>query len=267
MKLLQQPSKQCALVCVALTAVRGSVWLSCLLVGVVVGVEVEVEVEGLQWPSLPALGRGQGQGGGSSAGLSTHERMLCRWVRTTAHTSHTHTHNMHGAGQASYTVSGMQCLKCPKCNCTFYCTLTSCEFVNTCCLVPWLSDATVNCFCLLKVQCEGFMEIYLQTQKYHNQVFNILIIIIIIFSLLFVPRRNRKFSLLFYFNAAPSNHSVLDLSYICKVPAPLLVHFKHRWKQICKVSFNCWNSHKLSGKSNDHKQKTDMRLYSKLSSN
>lgn len=75
--------------CVTLTAVCGSVWLSCLLVGVEVG--VEVEVEGLQWPSLPALGRRQGQGGGSSAGLSTHERMLCRWVRTTAHTSHTHT--------------------------------------------------------------------------------------------------------------------------------------------------------------------------------
>lgn len=99
------------LVCGALTAVCGSVWLSCLLVGVVleVGVEVEVEVdvEGLQWPSLPALGRRQGQGGGSSAGLSTHERMLCGWVRT-AHTSHTHTHSMHGAGQASYTVSAMQ---------------------------------------------------------------------------------------------------------------------------------------------------------------
>lgn len=86
-----------ALVFVALTAVCGSVWLSCLLVGVVeveveVGVEVEVEVEGLQWPSLPALGRRQGQGGGSSAGLSIHERMLCGWVRTTANTSHTHTH-------------------------------------------------------------------------------------------------------------------------------------------------------------------------------
>lgn len=82
---------------VALTAVCGSVWLSCLLVGVVeveveVEVEVRVEVEGLQWPSLPALGRCQGQGGGSSAGLSTHERMLCRWVRTTANSSHTHTH-------------------------------------------------------------------------------------------------------------------------------------------------------------------------------
>lgn len=109
------------LVCVALTAVCGSVWLSCLLVGVEVGVEVEVEVEGLQWPSLPALGRRQGQGGGSSAGLSTHERMLCEWVRTTLHT-HTHAHSMHGAGQASYTVSAMQfdishnkqCLKCPK---------------------------------------------------------------------------------------------------------------------------------------------------------
>lgn len=65
--------------------------------------EVEVEVEGLQWPSLPALGRRQGQGGGSSAGLSTHERMLCGWVRTTLHTR-----SMHGAGQASYTVSAMQ---------------------------------------------------------------------------------------------------------------------------------------------------------------
>lgn len=49
------------------------------MVGVVgVEVEVRVEVEGLQWPSLPALGRRQGQGGGSSAGLATHERMLCR---------------------------------------------------------------------------------------------------------------------------------------------------------------------------------------------
>lgn len=85
------------LVSVALTAVCGSVWLSCLLVGEVeveVGVEVEVEVEGLQWPSLPALGRRQGQGGGSSAGLSTHERMLCGWVRTTANTSHTRTHTL-----------------------------------------------------------------------------------------------------------------------------------------------------------------------------
>lgn len=62
------------------------------VVEVEVEVRVEVEVEGLQWPSLPALGRRQGQGGGSSAGLSTHERMLCRWVRTTAHTSHTLTH-------------------------------------------------------------------------------------------------------------------------------------------------------------------------------
>lgn len=95
----------CVLVSVALTAVCGSVWLSCLLVG-----EVEVEVEGLQWPSLPALGRRQGQGGGSSAGLSTHERMLCGWVRTTANTSHTHAHtdSMHAARQASYTVSAMQ---------------------------------------------------------------------------------------------------------------------------------------------------------------
>lgn len=79
----------------ALTAVCGCMWLSCLLVGVVeveVEVRVEVEVEGLQWPSLPALGRRQGQGGGSSAGLSTHERMLCRWVRTTANTSHTQAH-------------------------------------------------------------------------------------------------------------------------------------------------------------------------------
>lgn len=77
-----------------------------------VEVRVEVEVEGLQWPSLPALGQRQGQGGGSSAGLSTHERMLCRWVRTTAHTSHTHTHtgahSMHGAEQATSTVSSMQ---------------------------------------------------------------------------------------------------------------------------------------------------------------
>ena len=92
------------LVCVALTAVRGSVWLSCLLVGVEVGVEVEVEVEveGLQWPSLPALGLRQGQGGGSSAGLSTHERMLCGWVGTITHTSNTHTHTQHAwswAGQ------------------------------------------------------------------------------------------------------------------------------------------------------------------------
>lgn len=87
--------------CVALTEVCGSVWLSGLLVGVKVQVEewvevVEVEVaaaaEGLQWPSLPALGRRQGQGGGSSAGLSTHERMLCGWVRTTAKKLHTHTH-------------------------------------------------------------------------------------------------------------------------------------------------------------------------------
>lgn len=75
---------------VALTVVFCSVWLSCLL-GVEVGVEV-VEVEGLQWPSLPALGRSQGQGEWSSAGLSTHERMLWRWVKTTAHFSHTHTH-------------------------------------------------------------------------------------------------------------------------------------------------------------------------------
>lgn len=75
-----------------------------------VEVEVRVEVEGLQWPSLPALGRCQGQGGGSSAGLSTHERMLCRWVRTTANTSHTHTgaHSMQAAGQATSTVSSMQ---------------------------------------------------------------------------------------------------------------------------------------------------------------
>lgn len=87
-------SSVCAPVCVALTEVCGSVWLSCLLVGVVEVEEwVEVEVvEGLQWPSLPALGRRQGQGGGSSAGLSTHERMLCGWVRTTANTSHTHAH-------------------------------------------------------------------------------------------------------------------------------------------------------------------------------
>lgn len=84
----------CRLGCVALTAVCGSVWLSCLLVGVVqVEVEVRVEVEGLQWPSLPALGRRQGQGGGSSAELSTHERMLCRWVgTTTANTSHMRTY-------------------------------------------------------------------------------------------------------------------------------------------------------------------------------
>lgn len=89
----------CGLGSVALTAVCGSVWLSCLLVGV--KVKVRVEVEGLQWPSLPALGRRQGQGGGSSAGLSTHERMLCRWVGTTANTSHARTcrraHSMHKA--------------------------------------------------------------------------------------------------------------------------------------------------------------------------
>lgn len=96
------------------------------MVEVEVEVRVEDEVEGLQWPSLPALGRRQGQGGGSSAGLSTHERMLCGWVRTTANTSHTHIHtytqSMHGAGQASCKVSAMQleisqkkqCLKCPK---------------------------------------------------------------------------------------------------------------------------------------------------------
>ena len=84
--------------CVALTAVCGSVWLSCLLVGVEVGVEVEVVVEGLQWPSLPALGRSQEQGEGSSAGLSTHERMLCGWVRITAHT-HTQ-HAWSWAGQS-----------------------------------------------------------------------------------------------------------------------------------------------------------------------
>lgn len=89
-------------------------WLSGLLVGVEVQVEeweevVEAEAVvavaaaagGLQWPSLPALGRRQGQGGGSSAGLSTHERMLCGWVRTTAETLHsharTHTYGMHGA--------------------------------------------------------------------------------------------------------------------------------------------------------------------------
>lgn len=81
--------------CVALTEECGSVWLSGLLVRVEVQVEEWVEVleaaaEGLQWPSLPALGRCQGQGGGSSAGLSTHERMLCGWVRTTAKT-----HDMH----------------------------------------------------------------------------------------------------------------------------------------------------------------------------
>lgn len=105
----------CAPVCVALTEVCGSVWLSCLLVGVV---EVEewvevVVVEGLQWPSLPALGRRQGQGGGSSAGLSTHERMLCGWVRTTANTSHTRarTHVCTACmelGEQCYTVSRMQ---------------------------------------------------------------------------------------------------------------------------------------------------------------
>lgn len=86
--------------CVALTEVCGSVWLSGLLVGVEVQVEEWVEVleveaaaaEGLQWPSLPALGRCQVQGGGSSAGLSTHERMLCGWVRTTAKTLHSLTH-------------------------------------------------------------------------------------------------------------------------------------------------------------------------------
>lgn len=71
-------------------------------VEVEVRVEVEVEVEGVQWPSLPALGRRQGQGGGSSAGLSTHERMLCRWVRTTANTSHTHTHTQHARSWASH---------------------------------------------------------------------------------------------------------------------------------------------------------------------
>lgn len=98
---------------VALTAVSDCVRLSCLLVA------VEVGVEGLQWPSLPALGRRQEQGEGSSAGLSTSERMLCRWVRTTTHTSHLH--GMHGAGQAGYTVSAMQfnisqkqSLECPK---------------------------------------------------------------------------------------------------------------------------------------------------------
>ena len=90
----------CMHVRVALTVVCGSVWLSCLRVG------VEMGVEGLQWPSLPALGRRQEQGEGSSAVLSTHERMLCRLVRTRAHTSHSH--SMHGAGQVSYTVSTMQ---------------------------------------------------------------------------------------------------------------------------------------------------------------
>lgn len=99
--------------CVALTEVCGSVWLSGLLVGVEVQVEGWVEVvevvEGLQWPSLPALGRRQGQGGGSSAGLSTHERMLCGWVRTTAKDfTHTHTHSMHGAWRVGYTVSDTQ---------------------------------------------------------------------------------------------------------------------------------------------------------------
>lgn len=110
--------------CVALTEECGSVWLSGLLVGVEVQVEEWVEVleveaavvEGLQWPSLPALGRRQGQGGGSSAGLSTHERMLCGWVRTTAKTLHSltqpPTHNMHDAWLVGYTVSDTQrCLK------------------------------------------------------------------------------------------------------------------------------------------------------------
>lgn len=101
--LCKAPSVRCVMMCVELTAVCGSVWLSW-----VVEVGVKVEVEGLQWPSLPALGRRQGQGGGSSAGLSTHERMLCRWVRTIANTSHTHMHSMHGAWQASSTVSLMQ---------------------------------------------------------------------------------------------------------------------------------------------------------------
>lgn len=56
-----------------------------------VEVEVRVEVEGLQWPSLPALGRCQGQGGGSSAGLSTHERMLCKMGRNNSkHFTHAH---------------------------------------------------------------------------------------------------------------------------------------------------------------------------------
>lgn len=85
----------CGLGRAALTAVCGSVWLSCLLVGVVevqVQVEVRVEVEGVQWPSLPALARRQGQGGGSSAGPSTHERMLCGWVGTTANTSQARTY-------------------------------------------------------------------------------------------------------------------------------------------------------------------------------
>lgn len=86
-------ANQCLHACVALTAVCGSVRLSCLLVG----------VEGLQWPSLPALGRRQGQGEGSSAGLSTHERMLCWRVRTT-HTSQSHTTCM----ELSSTVSDMQ---------------------------------------------------------------------------------------------------------------------------------------------------------------
>lgn len=115
----------CGLGSAALTAVCGSVWLSCLLVGVVeveVEVKVRVEVEGLQWPSLPALGRCQGQGGGSSARLSTHERMLCRWVGTTANTSHTRTHTqVHTActelhkpqlGPCSWMLHINPCLKC-----------------------------------------------------------------------------------------------------------------------------------------------------------
>ena len=56
---------------------RGSERLSCLLV-VEVDVGVEVGAAGEQWPSLPARGRCQGQGGACSAGLVTHELMLCR---------------------------------------------------------------------------------------------------------------------------------------------------------------------------------------------
>ena len=81
---------------VTLTAVCGSVWLSGRLMEVGVG----VEVEGVRWPSLPARGRGHGQGGGSSVGLSTHERMLCK-VRTTAHTSHKQACMEQGSYQAN----------------------------------------------------------------------------------------------------------------------------------------------------------------------
>lgn len=201
-------------VCVALTAVCGSVWLSFLLVGVVVvvvveEVRVEDEVEGLQWPSLPALGRCQGQGGGSSAGLSTHERMLCGWVRTTANTSHTHTHSMHGAGQDSYKVRAMQLDISQKNSAWSVLSVRNSILLHFYPDYSYLCATTICNQLLTEPVCSWFV-------KY------------------------------------------LHIS---------LVHFKHRWKQICKVSQNDWNRHKHSEKIELSQTKSGMRLYSAALSN